>query len=57
VTDTVLASWRDGPAEHAIVDFVSRATSEGPDFVPAADRTAAFDNDGTLSGATFALGT
>ncbi|MFF0450587.1 HAD family hydrolase [Streptomyces sp. NPDC004609] len=27
---------------------MSRATSQGPDFVPPADRIAAFDNDGTL---------
>ncbi|MEU8793738.1 HAD family hydrolase [Streptomyces sp. NPDC048643] len=44
----VLASWRDGGTKDAIVDFVRRATSEGPDFVPVADRIAAFDNDGTL---------
>ena len=48
MTDTVLASWRDSKAKHAILDFVRRATSQGPDFVPAADRIAAFDNDGTL---------
>jgi phosphoserine phosphatase len=48
LTDTVLASWRDGRVRDAILDFVRRATSEGPDFVPAADRIAAFDNDGTL---------
>ncbi|MEY2243142.1 HAD family hydrolase [Streptomyces sp. BF23-18] len=48
MTDTLLASWRDGEAKDAIVDFVRRVTTEGPDFVPAADRIAAFDNDGTL---------
>ena len=41
-------SWNDGPAKSAIVDFVGRVTSEGPDFVPAEARVAVFDNDGTL---------
>ena len=46
---TVLASWRDGKAKEAILDFVKRATTvNGPGFVPPADRVAAFDNDGTL---------
>jgi phosphoserine phosphatase len=45
---TELASWRDGPAKEAILDFVARATSPGPEFVAVADRIAAFDNDGTL---------
>ncbi|WP_329561608.1 HAD family hydrolase [Kitasatospora sp. NBC_01266] len=48
MTDTVLASWRDGTAKTAILDFVTRATRQGPDFVPAGDRIATFDNDGTL---------
>jgi len=44
-----LPSWNDGPAKAAIVDFVARVTKEsGPDFVPAAERIATFDNDGTL---------
>ena len=44
-----LSSWNDGAAKSAIVDFVARVTREGsPDFVRAADRIAAFDNDGTL---------
>jgi len=44
-----LPSWNDGPAKAAIVDFVARVTKEGgPDFVPAAERIAVFDNDGTL---------
>jgi phosphoglycolate phosphatase-like HAD superfamily hydrolase len=46
--DSKLASWNEGSAKSAILDFVERATSEGPDFVPVADRVAAFDNDGTL---------
>jgi phosphoserine phosphatase len=44
----MLASWRDTPTKAAIVDFMRRATTEGPGFVPVADRIAAFDNDGTL---------
>ena len=44
----MLASWNEGAAKAAIVDFVKRATTAGPDFIPAADRIAAFDNDGTL---------
>jgi len=44
-----LPSWNDGPAKHAIVDFVRATTDKGsPKFVPAAERIATFDNDGTL---------
>jgi phosphoserine phosphatase len=44
-----LPSWNDGAAKTAIIDFVSRVTKEGgPDFVPANERIATFDNDGTL---------
>ena len=44
-----LPSWNDTPTKAAILDFVTRVTSEGgPDFVPVADRIATFDNDGTL---------
>jgi hypothetical protein len=44
-----LPSWDDGPAKRAIVAFVGRVTKEsGPDFVPAPERVATFDNDGTL---------
>ena len=42
---TALASWRDGPAKHAILD-VRRARSA--DRVPPEERVAVFDNDGTL---------
>jgi phosphoglycolate phosphatase-like HAD superfamily hydrolase len=44
----VLDSWRDGPVKSAIVDFVSRVTTEGPDYVAPEARLAVFDNDGTL---------
>jgi phosphoglycolate phosphatase-like HAD superfamily hydrolase len=48
-TARVLASWNDGPSRQSIVDFVTKVTKEGsPDFVPAAERIAVFDNDGTL---------
>jgi hypothetical protein len=44
-----LPSWVDGPAKKSIVDFVAKVTKPGvPDFVPEAERIAAFDNDGTL---------
>lgn len=44
-----LPSWNDGSAKKSILDFVSAVTKEGgPDFVPAPERIATFDNDGTL---------
>lgn len=44
-----LPSWNDGPAKRSILDFVAKVTTEGsPDFVPAPQRIATFDNDGTL---------
>ncbi|MGE0120077.1 MAG: HAD family hydrolase [Dongiaceae bacterium] len=47
--DDSLPSWNDGPAKTAIVDFVARVTTAGgADFVPASERIAVFDNDGTL---------
>jgi phosphoglycolate phosphatase-like HAD superfamily hydrolase len=45
---TELASWTDGPTKSAIVDFVGRVTTEGPEFVDPEARIAVFDNDGTL---------
>ncbi|HEY6889935.1 MAG TPA: HAD family hydrolase [Solirubrobacter sp.] len=39
-----LASWNDGPARSAIVEFVERTVRE----VPENERLAVFDNDGTL---------
>jgi phosphoglycolate phosphatase-like HAD superfamily hydrolase len=48
MSDAMLASWNEGKAKEAILDFVKRATTAGPDFVPVADRIATFDNDGTL---------
>jgi phosphoglycolate phosphatase-like HAD superfamily hydrolase len=44
-----LPSWNDGKARSAIIEFVERVTDKSsPDFVPAAERIATFDNDGTL---------
>jgi phosphoserine phosphatase len=48
MTDSVLASWNDGKTKDSILGFVDRVATDGPDFVAAADRVAAFDNDGTL---------
>jgi phosphoserine phosphatase len=42
-----LASWANTATRRAIVGFVS-AVSRGPDAVPAVERVAVFDNDGTL---------
>src|SRR5205823_12867983 len=44
-----LASWNDGPAKQAIVEFVRATTTQGsPQFVPPEERIATFDQDGTL---------
>jgi phosphoglycolate phosphatase-like HAD superfamily hydrolase len=44
-----LASWNEGPAKQAIVDFVRATTDQAnPKFVPLEDRVATFDQDGTL---------
>jgi hypothetical protein len=44
-----LASWNETASKEAIISFVERVTTEdSPDFVPAAERIATFDNDGTL---------
>jgi hypothetical protein len=44
-----LPSWNQSAARKAIVDFVAKTTTQGgPGFVPASDRIAVFDNDGTL---------
>jgi len=44
-----LPSWNDGAVKKSITDFVARVTAQGtPDFVPAEQRIATFDNDGTL---------
>ncbi len=44
-----LASWNDGPARQAILDFVKTTTDRASaNYVPPEDRIAAFDQDGTL---------
>src|SRR2546421_10602138 len=47
--DDPLASWNEGPAKQAIVEFVKTSTTQGsPQFVPPEARIATFDQDGTL---------
>jgi phosphoglycolate phosphatase-like HAD superfamily hydrolase len=47
--DAPLASWNEGAAKQAIVDFTRATTDPGSSkFVPAEDRIATFDQDGTL---------
>jgi len=44
-----LPSWNDGPAKQAIIAFVQATTLPGSSqFVPATERIATFDQDGTL---------
>src|SRR5262245_35200316 len=44
-----LPSWNDGPTKAQIVAFVRAGTDPAsPAFVPAEERIATFDNDGTL---------
>jgi phosphoglycolate phosphatase-like HAD superfamily hydrolase len=43
-----LPSWADGQARAQILGFVRSVTEPGASFVPAPERIATFDNDGTL---------
>lgn len=44
-----LPSWNDGTVKQNIIAFVAAVTDQsGNNFVPAAERIAVFDNDGTL---------
>jgi len=44
-----LPSWNDTQTKQAILDFVAKSSDENsPDYIPPAERIAAFDNDGTL---------
>ena len=45
MSERILATWNDGAARQAIVEFVERTVS---DAVPVEERVAVFDNDGTL---------
>ncbi len=45
----ILPSWKDTKTKQDILDFVAAVTDESSsDYVPPAERIAAFDNDGTL---------
>ncbi len=45
----ILPSWKDTQTKQDILDFVAAVTDESSsDYVPPAERIAAFDNDGTL---------
>lgn len=47
--NTPLASWNEGAAKQAILDFVRATTDQGSSkFVPPEERIATFDQDGTL---------
>ena len=44
-----LPSWNDGPTKQAIIEFVKAVTDKSsPRYVAPQDRTATFDNDGTM---------
>jgi len=44
-----LPSWNEGELKKSIVAYVEKVTSDGSaDFIPAENRIATFDNDGTL---------
>jgi len=44
-----LPSWNDTQTKQIILDFVAETSDENsPDYIPPAERIAAFDNDGTL---------
>lgn len=44
-----LPSWNDGKTKESIINFVTKATTEGhPDFIKKEDRIVTTDNDGTL---------
>ena len=44
-----LPSWNEGPAKQSIIKFVQTTTDpSSPNFVPAGQRVAEFDQDGTL---------
>jgi phosphoserine phosphatase len=43
-----LPRWKDRPARRTVLEFVDRTCGDGPDAVPAEERVAVFDNDGTL---------
>lgn len=49
MSDHLLASWNEGPAKAALLNFVSATTEpSSKNFLPPDDRIATFDQDGTL---------
>jgi hypothetical protein len=45
----ILPSWNEGPSKQAVISFIDKTTTQGSaDFIPAPERIAVFDNDGTL---------
>ncbi len=47
--EETLASWNDGRSKNSVITYVTSVTDpKSPDFIPAVDRIAVFDNDGTL---------
>jgi hypothetical protein len=45
----MLPSWNEGPSKQAVISFIEKTTTQGSaDFIPAPERIAVFDNDGTL---------
>jgi len=53
MSDAAPTSWNEGNAKEAIVDFVKRATTDGPDFVVPADRIATFHMGGATPSPQF----
>ena len=47
-SEQTLRSWRDGATRQALIDFIERASAPGEHAIPAEQRIAVFDNDGTL---------
>ncbi|WP_245273337.1 HAD family hydrolase [Phyllobacterium sp. UNC302MFCol5.2] len=46
-----LPSWKNGASKQQVTNFVKAVSTEGSgDYIPATDRIAVFDNDGTLWG-------
>lgn len=44
-----LPSWNESNVKKSILDFINKTTAkDSPDFIPADERIACFDNDGTL---------
>jgi phosphoserine phosphatase len=45
----LLPSWNEGPSKQALISFIEKTTTQGSaDYIPAPERIAVFDNDGTL---------